>query len=128
MDNNFAMKVSNMNNTIEFCLDFVSPTSYLAYKRINQLKDELDINIAIKPILLGGLLKAANNVSPITVPAKLEYSMGYDLPRYAKLYDVELNPNPHFPINTLPLLRGAFEIRIWAYLMNIAMQCSMQFG
>ena len=30
-----------------------------------------------------------------------------DLPRFAKLYDVPLNNNPHFPINTLNLMRGA---------------------
>jgi len=30
-----------------------------------------------------------------------------DLPRFAKLYDVPLNSNPHFPINTLNLMRGA---------------------
>ena len=30
-----------------------------------------------------------------------------DLPRFAKLYNVPLNTNPHFPINTLNLMRGA---------------------
>jgi 2-hydroxychromene-2-carboxylate isomerase len=30
-----------------------------------------------------------------------------DLPRFAKLYNVPLNNNPHFPINTLNLMRGA---------------------
>jgi 2-hydroxychromene-2-carboxylate isomerase len=30
-----------------------------------------------------------------------------DLPRFAKIYNVPLNTNPHFPINTLNLMRGA---------------------
>ena len=41
------------------------------------------------------------------VPAKGRYMMMDDLPRFAKLYDVPLNNNPHFPINTLNLMRGA---------------------
>ena len=31
----------------------------------------------------------------------------FDLPRFSKLYGVPLNLNPHFPINTLTLMRGA---------------------
>ena len=31
----------------------------------------------------------------------------FDLPRFAKLYGIPLNLNPHFPINTLTLMRGA---------------------
>ncbi len=31
----------------------------------------------------------------------------HDLPRFKKRYGVELNFNPHFPINTLGLMRGA---------------------
>jgi 2-hydroxychromene-2-carboxylate isomerase len=56
---------------------------------------------------LGGLFKASGNSSPVTVPAKGRYMMMEDLPRFAKLYNVPLNTNPHFPINTLNLMRGA---------------------
>lgn len=31
----------------------------------------------------------------------------HDLPRFAQRYGVQLNFNPHFPINTLGLVRGA---------------------
>jgi 2-hydroxychromene-2-carboxylate isomerase len=58
-------------------------------------------------VLLGGLFKASGNSSPVTVPAKGRYMMMDDLPRFAKLYNVPLNNNPHFPINTLNLMRGA---------------------
>jgi 2-hydroxychromene-2-carboxylate isomerase len=33
--------------------------------------------------------------------------MGADLQRFAKRYGVVLNMNAHFPVNTLPLMRGA---------------------
>jgi 2-hydroxychromene-2-carboxylate isomerase len=56
---------------------------------------------------LGGLFKASGNSSPVTVPAKGRYMMMEDLPRFAKIYNVPLNTNPHFPINTLNLMRGA---------------------
>ena len=40
------------------------------------------------------------------VPAKARY-MNLDLARFAKLYGVVLNFNAHFPVNTMPLMRGA---------------------
>ena len=46
-------------------------------------------------------------MSPVTVPAKGKYMMTQDLPRFANLYQVPLGFNPHFPINTLNLMRGA---------------------
>lgn len=92
---------------IDFYFDFVSPTAFLAYKRLQQLQQSYDLSIQYHPIFLGGLLKAIDSVSPITIPAKLRYSMQHDLPRFAKRYGVALKPNPHFPFNSIPLLRGA---------------------
>ena len=40
------------------------------------------------------------------IPAKARY-MNADLARFAKSYGVILNFNSHFPVNTLPLMRGA---------------------
>ena len=44
-----------MIKSIDFYFDFISPYSYLAYKKIKLInkKDELRINY--KPVLLGGL-------------------------------------------------------------------------
>jgi 2-hydroxychromene-2-carboxylate isomerase len=96
-----------MSKTIEFYFDFGSPTAYLAHKRLQQLKAEYGCTIDYKPVLLGGLFKASGNMSPVTVPAKGKYMMTQDLPRFAALYQVPLTVNPHFPINTLNLMRGA---------------------
>ncbi|MEP5569412.1 MAG: 2-hydroxychromene-2-carboxylate isomerase [Halioglobus sp.] len=96
-----------MSKTIEFYFDFGSPTAYLAYCRLGQLKGQYDLSIEYKPMLLGGVFKAAANTSPITVPAKGKYMLEQDLPRFAQRYNVPLNFNPHFPINTLNLMRGA---------------------
>ena len=96
-----------MTKSVEFYFDVGSPTAYLAHKRLKQLKLEYGCSIIYHPVLLGGLFKASGNSSPVTVPAKGKYMMMEDLPRFAKLYSVPLNTNPHFPINTLNLMRGA---------------------
>ena len=46
-------------------------------------------------------------MSPVAIPAKGQYMLQHDLPRFARRYGVPLNFNPHFPINTLNLMRGA---------------------
>ncbi|MGX4675719.1 DsbA family protein [SAR92 clade bacterium H246] len=96
-----------MSQTVEFYFDFGSPTAYLAHRRLQQLGAEYNCTIDYRPILLGGLFKATGNTSPVTVPAKGNYMLAHDLPRFAALYQVPLTINPHFPINTLNLMRGA---------------------
>ena len=104
-----------MTKSVEFYFDVGSPTAYLAHKRLKQLKLEYGCSIIYHPVLLGGLFKASGNSSPVTVPAKGKYMMMEDLPRFAKLYNVSLNNNPHFPINTLNLMRGAVSALNEAY-------------
>jgi 2-hydroxychromene-2-carboxylate isomerase len=58
-------------------------------------------------MLLGGVFKASGNTSPIAIPAKGKYMLEQDLPRFAARYGVPLIFNPHFPINTLNLMRAA---------------------
>ena len=96
-----------MTVDLDFYYDFGSPTAYLAYRRLLQLQEQYDLNINYMPILLGGIFKAAGNTSPVAIPAKGKYMLEQDLPRFAKRYGVPLNFNPHFPINTLNLMRGA---------------------
>ena len=45
------------------------------------------------------------------VAAKGEYMLKHDLPRYARKYGVSLKFNPHFPINTLQLMRAATALQ-----------------
>lgn len=99
-----------MSKIVEFYFDFASPTAYLAYKRLLQIKAEKDFELVYKPVLLGGLFKATGNTSPVAIPAKGAYMLNHDLPRYAAIYQVQLNVNPNFPINTLPLMRAAVAL------------------
>ncbi|MDG0978101.1 MAG: 2-hydroxychromene-2-carboxylate isomerase [Halieaceae bacterium] len=92
---------------LAFYFDFGSPASYLAYKRIRQLESQYNLSVHWVPMLLGGVFKATGNVSPVTVPAKGNYMVNQDFPRFAKRYGVAMQFNPHFPINTLNLMRAA---------------------
>lgn len=96
---------------VEFYYDFGSPTSYLAHGRLLQLKEKYGCDIDYRPMLLGGIFKETNNLPPAAVPAKGVYMNKFDLPRFAKRYGMPLTFNPHFPINTLTLMRGVFVAR-----------------
>lgn len=93
-----------MGKTVEFLFDVGSPTTYLAHKRMPGLIERTGATVIHVPVLLGGIFKATGNASPVMVPAKGVY-MGVDMARYAKKYGITLNMNPHFPINTLPMMR-----------------------
>lgn len=102
--------MSAMQKTIEHFFDFGSPTSYLAYTQLPRLAAECDATIAWRPMLLGGVFKATGNASPVTVPAKGRW-MADDIAHWARHYGVPFTFNPHFPINTLTLMRGATGIQ-----------------
>ena len=98
--------MSDTKRTVEYFFDVGSPTSYLAWTRLPQIAAETGATIAWRPMLLGGVFKATGNASPVTVPAKGRW-MNDDIRRWADRYGVPFRFNPHFPINTLTLMRGA---------------------
>ncbi|NMZ37454.1 2-hydroxychromene-2-carboxylate isomerase [Pseudomonas proteolytica] len=100
-----------MNKTLEFFFDLGSPTTYLAYTQLPGICAETGSQLVYQPILLGGIFKATGNASPITIAAKGRYLL-QDLARYAKRYGVPLKFNPHFPINTLALMRAVTGIQL----------------
>lgn len=91
---------------VEFFFDVGSPFSYIAWRALPAIAARTGAEIVLRPILIGGIFKATGNSSPMTVPAKGSYSLT-DLQRWADYYGVTFRMNPHFPINTLPLMRGA---------------------
>ncbi|WP_372786191.1 2-hydroxychromene-2-carboxylate isomerase [Phenylobacterium sp.] len=95
-----------MGQMVEFLFDFGSPASYLAYQRVPDLAGRTGARIVYLPMLLGGIFKATGNASPAAIPAKGRW-MNADLARWARRDGIEFHRNPHFPINTLHLMRGA---------------------
>jgi len=100
-----------MAKTVEFYFDFGSPYSYLAYKVLPAIAAAHGAQIAWRPILLGGVFKASGNHSPAEIPAKSKW-MHEDLRHWAARYGVGFERNPHFPINTLALMRGAVGMQM----------------
>jgi 2-hydroxychromene-2-carboxylate isomerase len=101
----------DMPRQIEFFFDFGSPTSYLAYTQLPRIAAECGAQIVWRPMLLGGVFKATGNASPVTILAKGRWMFG-DMARWAKRYGVPLEMNPHFPVNTLTLMRGATGLQM----------------
>jgi len=94
------------DKTLEFHFDFGSPTTYLAYTQVRRIALETGATLVWQPMLLGGVFKAAGNVSPVSVPAKARW-MFEDMASWAEYWGVPFVMNPHFPVNTLTLMRGA---------------------
>lgn len=100
-----------MSKTVEFFFDLGSPATYLAYTQLPKICERTGGQLIYTPMLLGGVFKATGNASPAVIPAKGRY-MFEDLDRYAKRYGVPLKFNPHFPINTLMLMRAVTGIQL----------------
>lgn len=95
----------------EFLFDIGSPNAYLCHKLLPAIEARTGQRVTYVPILLGGLFKLANNRSPIeayaTIPNKLAYEH-LEMKRFVKRHRLDaFHFNPHFPINTLNLMRGA---------------------
>ncbi|MGZ5239689.1 MAG: 2-hydroxychromene-2-carboxylate isomerase [Caldimonas sp.] len=100
-----------MSRSVEYFFDFGSPTSYLAWTQLPKIAAETGAGIVWRPMLLGGVFKATGNASPASVPAKGRW-MNADIARWAARYGVPFRFNPHFPINTLTLMRGATGLQM----------------
>ena len=99
-----------MTKTIEFLFDFGGPNSYLAHKVLPEICARVSATVTYVPILLGGLFKLTNNQAPMMryaeTPAKRNYEM-LEFDRFVKAHSLPFSMNPHFPINSLYLMRGA---------------------
>jgi 2-hydroxychromene-2-carboxylate isomerase len=100
-----------MTQAVEFYFDVGSPAAYLAWMQLPKIARETGREIEYRPFLLGGVFQATGNKSPMEVPAKGQYMID-DLQRFARRYGVPFAHNPHFPINTLMLMRGAIGLQL----------------
>ncbi len=98
-----------MSKQVEFYYDYGSPAAYLAWTQMPGLCAGTGAELVLKPILLGGVFKATGNQTPVAIEAKGKW-MFADMERFAARYGVPYAMNPHFIINSLPLMRGA----VWA--------------
>ncbi len=100
-----------MQKTAEFFFDVGSPAAYLAWTQLPTICAQAQATLVYRPMLLGGVFQATGNASPMMVPAKGRY-MADDLARFAVRYGAAFRMNPHFPINTLQLMRAVVGMQI----------------
>ena len=95
----------------EFHFDFGSPNAYLSHLVLPALEARTGVAFKYIPVLLGGVFKATGNVSPMVslqgIKNKPEYQR-LETERFLRQHGIaEFRPNPHFPVNTLQIMRGA---------------------
>ncbi|MFT6437873.1 MAG: 2-hydroxychromene-2-carboxylate isomerase [Candidatus Azotimanducaceae bacterium] len=96
---------------IEFHYDFGSPNAYLVHKVIPKVASDTGIKFEYVPILLGGVFKSTNNVSPAVSLQGIKNKPHYaqiETQRFCATQGIAPQvANPHFPVNTLKMMRGA---------------------
>lgn len=96
---------------VEFHFDFGSPNAYLAHKVIPAIEARTGARFVYVPILLGGVFKLTHNRSPMEqfkdIPSKLRYQQ-VEIERFVRRHGLHaFRWNPHFPVNTVQIMRGA---------------------
>lgn len=99
-----------MTKTVDFIFDFGSPNAYLSHKVVGDITKRTGATFNYIPCLLGGLFKLTNNQPPMLafgpVKGKLEYEQ-LESKRFIEKHGLtKFKFNPHFPINTLLIMRG----------------------
>ena len=104
-----------LSKTIDFIFDFASPNAYLVWKVLPGVVARSGAKVNVVPCLLGGMFKLTGNRAPMTafgdVKGKLEYER-LETERFIKKHALKnFRFNPHFPVNTLLLMRGLIAAR-----------------
>lgn len=96
---------------VEFLFDFGSPNAYFAHKVIPDIEKRTGATFDYVPVLLGGIFKLTGNKPPMVafggIKNKMEYEMLETRRFIARHGLTEFQFNPHFPVNTLTLMRMA---------------------
>lgn len=96
---------------VEFLFDFGSPNAYLAHKAIPQIEARTGAKFAYIPVLLGGIFKLTGNKPPMVAFGGIKNKMEYEqleMRRFIARHGLSaFKFNPHFPVNTVAIMRGA---------------------
>lgn len=100
-----------MTPKVEFHFDFGSPNSYFSHKVIPAIEGRTGARFDYVPVLLGGVFKLTSNQPPMVqfkgVKNKPEYQR-LETERFIKKHGLtRFKMNPHFPVNTVQIMRGA---------------------
>lgn len=100
---------------VEFLFDFGSPNAFLCHRVIPDVAARTGASFVHVPILLGGVFKATGNQSPVQAFAGVRNKLAYqqrDMERFIEAHGIaDYRRNPHFPVNTLAVMRGCFAAK-----------------
>lgn len=124
-----------MSVKVEFHFDFGSPNTYFCHQVIPQIEARTGVEFEYFPILLGGIFKATNNKSPMEqfagIMNKSEYN-ALESERFKTKHNItNFKMNPHFPINTLYIMRGALYAMKHSYgeeYIDVVYRCTWEQG
>src|SRR5690348_2052727 len=106
---------------VEFLFDFGSPNAYLSHKVIPEIEARAGETFEYVPVLLGGIFKLTNNKPPMVAFGGIRNKMDYEMletRRFVARHNItEFKFNPHFPVNTLMLMRMAVAAQMAGDLM-----------
>jgi 2-hydroxychromene-2-carboxylate isomerase len=100
----------------QFMFDFGSPNAFLSHEAIPAIEKRTGAKFEYVPILLGGIFKSTNNKSPAETLAGVKNKREFhalETQRFVKRFQVQPYVwNPHFPVNTLNLMRAAIAAQL----------------
>ena len=109
-----------MSKKVDFYFDFASPNAYLSHKVMQSIKERTGAEVNYIPVLLGGIFNGTNNKPPMEqffgVKNKNEYQ-NIEMQRFIERHDLHsFKMNPHFPVISLQIIRGAIAAENDGYL------------
>ena len=109
-----------MTRQVDFYFDFASPNAYLSHKVVSGIEERTGAKFNYIPVLLGGIFKATNNKPPMEaffgIMNKNEYQ-SIEMQRFQERHGIDkFKMNPHFPVISLQIIRGAVGAKKDGYL------------
>ena len=105
-----------MTVEIEFLYDFGGPNSWFVHRAIPAIEAEGKVRFRYVPVLLGGIFKATGNSPPMMSYGHVQSKVAYDrieMQRFMDRHSISgFQFNPHFPVNTLNLMRAAVAAQL----------------
>jgi 2-hydroxychromene-2-carboxylate isomerase len=104
-----------MAKTIDFIFDFGSPNGYLSWKVMPQILASTGATVNLIPCLLGGIFKITGNQAPNQAFGGVQGKLAYEARETQRFVEkhglAAYRFNPHFPVNTLLIMRGLVAAR-----------------
>jgi 2-hydroxychromene-2-carboxylate isomerase len=110
---------------VECFFDCSSPWTYFAFHNLLLMEKELDITVAWRPILVGGVFNAVNpsvhNSREKPVPLKQAYGKK-DQMDWARFLGIRMHYRPSvFPVNSVKAMRGCTWLEAQGKLVSFAL-------